>query len=245
MLDGVLLCSGGFDSAAYGILLKKAGLDLQPVYVSHRPNVGNVTKKEIVAASKYAQEVFGRRLLILKPKAKGKEPAWWCDYGDVAFTTKMPVPMSEKRLRNRRFIETLREHDLDRGVVAIGLLGTNERTPKNRLHDEEHDLLARRVRGELMTPQKTFGHLPKLETKIALLKAIGKKAPWPRVMWDSTSCRLYFRKSCGRCWGCKERAIAFMTAWGEDKTDYRKGEWADRYRRGLVEVPATLPDEAA
>lgn len=229
MLDGVLLCSGGFDSVALGILLKKAGYDLQPVYCSHRPNVGNVTKKELEAAARFAKEVAGRRLLILKPHAKGHEPSWWCNYGDVAFTTKMPVPMSDKHLRNRRFVAALREHGLDKGVVAIGLLGTNERTPQNRLADEETDLLARHVRGELITPQGLFGGLPKLDTKVALLRAIGKKNA--ALMWPTTSCRLYFKKACGVCWGCRERVSAFMTAWREDRTNYRPGSPADLLRR--------------
>ena len=234
MLDGVLLCSGGFDSVAYGALLAKAGLKLAAVYCSHRPNVGNVTKKELRAAALFSKKVLGRRLLILKPYAKGKEPSWWCEFGDVAFTTKMPVPKAEKHLRNRRFMAALREHDLDKGVVAIGLLGTNERTPKNRLADEEHDLLKKTIRGELLTPEASFGFKGKLDTKAALLRCIGDDEALRKVIWASTSCRLYFKKHCGTCWGCKERVQAFMKAWGKDRTVYRPGSWADKFRRGII-----------
>lgn len=236
MLDGVLLCSGGFDSVAFGAILAKAGLRVAAVYCSHRTNVGNVTKKEIVAASQFSEKVLGRRLLILKPKAKGKEPAWWCKFGDIAFTKAMPVPKAEKHLRNRRFMAALREHDLDEGVVAIGLLGTNERTPKNRLADEETDLLKKTIRGELLTPQATFGFKGKLATKAALLRCVGKSKKLREALWASTSCRLYFKKHCGRCWGCRERAAAFMEAWGEDKTNYRKGTKADLIRRGKATI---------
>ena len=232
MLDGVLLCSGGFDSVVYGAILAKAGLRLAAVYCSHRPNVGNVTKKELRAAALFSEKVLGRRLLILKPHARGKEPAWWCEFGDVAFTSKMPVPKAQKHLRNRRFMAALREHSLDKGVVAIGLLGTNERTPKNRLADEEHDLLKKTIRGELLTPEATFGFKPKLDTKAALLRCIGKKDEALRkVIWASTSCRLYFKKHCGVCWGCRERVGAFMDAWGEDRTNYRRGSAADLIKR--------------
>ena len=155
--------------------------------------------------------------------------------------------MSRKYLRNRTFLAVLKDLDLDFGVVAIGLLGTNERTPRNRLADEEHGLLKKKTRGRLITPQDLFSHATKgiedanerkLATKTYLLCEIGKRGRWPEIMWGTTSCRLYFKKSSGTCWGCKERAMAFMAAWGEDRTNYRKGSWADRYRRGLrVPVP--------
>lgn len=231
--DGVILLSGGFDSVALGILLKQRGLDLQPVYVSHRPNVGNVTKKELRAASAAACAIFNRGLLIVKWPSKGKEPDWYADFGAVVFNDRLPVPKERKYLRNRTFLAVLRDLDLDFGVVAIGLLGTNERTPRNRLADEEHDLLKKKTRGRLVTPQGLFG-ASKLDTKTALLCAIGKRGKWPELMWSTTSCRLYFKKSCGTCWGCKERAIAFMAAWGEDRTNYRKGRWSDRYRKGKI-----------
>jgi hypothetical protein len=248
--NGVILLSGGFDSVALAIVLKKIGLDLQPVYMSHRPNVGNVTKKEIVAASRVACDVFGRRLLIVKAPAKGKEPEWYHEFGNVAFSKRLPVPMSRKYLRNRTFLAVLGDLDLDFGVVAVGLLGTTERTPRNRLADEEHSLLQKKTKGKLVTPQDLFSSgirssdrtERKLRAKAALLCEIGKRGRWPEIMWGSQSCRIYFKKHDGNCNSCKERAVAFMEAWGEDRTDYRKGSWADRVRRGLL--PALLPTQA-
>jgi 7-cyano-7-deazaguanine synthase in queuosine biosynthesis len=245
--NGVILLSGGFDSVALAIVLKKIGLDLQPVYMSHRANVGNVTKKEIQAASHAACEIFDRSLLIVKAKAKDKEPEWYQEFGNVAFSKRLPVPMSRKHLRNRVFLAVLGDLGLDFGVVAIGLLGTTERTPRNRIADEEHDLLKRKTKGRLVTPQDLFSKAirdkdrtdRKHATKTALLCEIGKRGRWPEVMWGSQSCRLYFKRHDGNCNSCKERVLAFMDAWGEDRTDYRKGSWADRVRRGLL--PPRLP----
>jgi len=247
--NGVILLSGGFDSVALAIVLKKMGLDLQPVYMSHRPNVGNVTKKEIRAASRAACDIFGRRLLIVKARAKGKEPEWYQKFGYVAFSDRLPVPMSRKYLRNRIFLAVLGDLSLDFGIVAIGLLGTTERTPRNRIADEEHALLQKKTKGKLVTPQDLFASSlrvsdrteRKLGTKAALLCEIGKRGRWPEIMWRSQSCRLYFKRHCGTCNSCKERVVAFMEAWGEDRTDYRKGSWSDRVRKGLL--PPLLPSQ--
>ena len=65
----------------------------------------------------------------------------------------------------------------------------------------------------------------------ALLCEIGKRGRYPEIMWKSQSCRLYFKKHCGNCNSCRERAQAFMEAWGEDRTNYRRGSPADLIRR--------------
>jgi len=64
--DGVVLFSGGMDSVAMAILLRQRGFDLVPVFMGHRSNVGNVTRKELRAAHALARPTTGRDLVVAR-----------------------------------------------------------------------------------------------------------------------------------------------------------------------------------
>ena len=230
--DGVILFSGGLDSVMLALLLARRGLSPQPVYMSHRANVGNVTKKELKAASKLAQSILGKKLIIVKAPAKGKEPSWYQDYGDVVFSTRLPVPKERKDQRNRIFLKVLKDLDLAGGTVALGLFDS-EATQENRKRwadirtpDMKRSLADLKTSGELVT-LTSLGY----QDKAAALKSLGRGGKIPSQLWSSESCLMYFNKPCGDCASCKSRAEAFLTAWGEDKTPYRPKSVAGKMKR--------------
>jgi 7-cyano-7-deazaguanine synthase in queuosine biosynthesis len=228
----VILFSGGLDSVMLAMLLKRQGHRPQPVYMSHRANVGNVTKKELKAASKLARSILGKKLIIVKAPAKGKEPSWYNQYGDVLFSQRLPVPKERKDQRNRIFLKVLRDLDLADGLVALGLFDS-EATPKNRKRwadirtpDLERSFDKLKTGGKLVT-LTSLGY----EDKAAALQALGRRGKIPAQLWSSESCLMYFNKPCGDCASCKARAEAFLAAWGEDKTPYRPKSVAGRMKR--------------
>ena len=229
---GVILFSGGLDSVMLALLLKRKGQSPQPVYMSHRGNVGNVTKKELKAASKLARSILGKELLIVKAPAKGKEPSWYGQYGDVVFSKRLPVEKANKDQRNRVFLRVLKDLDLAGGPVALGLLDS-EATPKNRKRwadirtpDLERFFAKLKTRGDLIT-LSSLGY----DNKVEALEALGRRGKIPAQLWSSESCLMYFNKPCGDCASCKARAEAFLAAWGEDKTPYRPKSVAGKMKR--------------
>ena len=230
--SGVILFSGGLDSVMLALLLKRKGQSPQPVYMSHRGNVGNVTKKELKAASKLARSILGKDLLIVKAPAKGKEPSWYGQYGDVVFSKRLPVEKANKDQRNRVFLRVLKDLDLAGGPVALGLLDS-EATPKNRKRwadirtpDLERFFAKLKTRGDLIT-LSSLGY----DNKVEALEALGRRGKIPAQLWSSESCLMYFNKPCGDCASCKARAEAFLAAWGEDKTPYRPKSVAGKMKR--------------
>ena len=228
----IILFSGGLDSVMLAMLLRRQGYRPQPVYMSHRGNVGNVTKKELKAASKLAKSILGKKLIIVKARAKGKEPSWYKQYGDVVFSQRLPVPKERKDQRNRIFLKVLKDLDLADGMVALGLFDS-EATPKNRKRwadirtpDLRRSFAKLKTGGELVT-LTSLGY----EDKAAALQALGRRGKIPSQLWSSESCLMYFNKPCGDCASCKARAEAFLAAWGEDKTPYRPKSVAGRMKR--------------
>jgi 7-cyano-7-deazaguanine synthase in queuosine biosynthesis len=243
----VLLFSGGLDSVALGILLAREGHELEPVYLSHRHG-GNVTRKEAETASELAEEITGRRLVIVK--AVTKDERRWDELGRVVHETKgkLPIPKDKKDSRNRTFLRVLR----DVGImdvadhVAVGILGVEgetefldehqaqalaRRISSRRLRDVSHEELeddARLDPGVLITPA-AMG----ITGKVGLLKAVGRRSKKAvDQLYRSESCLMYFNTACGDCASCKSRAQAFMAAWGEDRTRYRRDTFAWRVQRG-------------
>lgn len=228
--DGVVLFSGGFDSVAMAIIAKSKNKDYIPVFMSHRANVGNVTKKEIMAARKLAKKIFGRELIVFKSEAKSKKVPEW--YGkEVRITKRMPVSKKKKNRRNRIFLEVLQDVGMGDKDILVGTFdGSDESARAGRLHDVTQKGLQAHLRkkggkGKIIVGrnygQKTARQIP---GKIGLLKAIQKlphKQKHKNSLFDSESCLMYFGTHCGDCWSCVERYDAFMDVFGQDKTEYR------------------------
>ncbi|TFH67037.1 MAG: hypothetical protein E4G90_00440 [Gemmatimonadales bacterium] len=226
-----LLFSGGLDSVSLAILLERqglGGLEVLPVYMAHRPG-GNVTKKELEAAGPLAEEITGHELLIVKAKPKGNDD-WYRKLGQVCYSRRLPVSKANKKRRNRTFLKVAKDLGLDQcDRIALGVFGpsANANVPEA---DVCYDQLVKRTpwlkRGQLVTFE-SMG----IFDKTAMLKAVGRGALNRGRVYASESCLMYFNTHCGECISCHQRADAFMEAWGQDKTRYRKGTYADRRKR--------------
>ena len=238
--DGVVLFSGGLDSVALGIMLasnpRKAYL---PVYISHRSNVGNVTKKEILAARKLAKKIFREELLVFKKGTKsGKVPDW---YGKRVYETDtMPVPKNKKNERNRRFLQVLKENGLADKEIWLGVLGIPGAGDRSRAAGRAQDVTKEGLQKHLKKlgakgKIKVVRDIEGVKTKADLLKGlpfyVGTTTPTQDLIVQSQSCLMYFNKPCGDCWSCVERVESMVQAYGRDKTPYRKDSKADKYKR--------------
>jgi hypothetical protein len=228
------LFSGGLDSVALGILLKRQGLKIVPIYMSHRHG-GNVTKKELVTAGQISQELAGRELEIFKKRPAGRgSDAWYSEWGNIHYTPLLPVPKKSKGRRNRTFLRILKKAGLDdMEFVALGVFGpsANPNVPKG---DVCYDALVKSAKWLAPGQLVTFESLG-ITNKADMLRAVGKRSKKNcELLWSSESCLMYFNLPCGNCISCVERAEAFMEAWGKDKTPYRKGTTADKIKRKRV-----------
>lgn len=235
-----LMFSGGLDSVAMAILLKRERLDVIPVYMSHRANGGNVTKKELVTAAGLADELTGHELLIVKkPPLRRGDDAWYSEWGDVHYSRRMPISKKAKGRRNKIFLEVAKQIGLGEcDFVAMGTLGSAGETEflaedrirqlsRQRVNDVSHEKLESVLGpGQLIT----FESLG-IDGKVSMLKAVGRGGRNRELCYESESCLMYFNTHCGDCSSCKGRAQAFMAAWGQDKTRYRKGTFAARQKR--------------
>ena len=223
---GSILWSGGIDSTALGLLMRRQGERLQAVYCCHRRNGGNVTKKEIVAASKLADAIWQTDMLIVYWKRKGGPPTWLDEYGDVGDSRHMPVPTSAKDHRNRRMLQALDDHDLADGTIGVGIIGIpSERGGRQRAIDTDPAELRK------LHPGIVSGN-DYATDKADLIRKVGRRGNNADLLYATESCLMYFAKHCGNCWSCVDRARAFMAAWGEDRTDYRKDTTAWKVARG-------------
>jgi 7-cyano-7-deazaguanine synthase in queuosine biosynthesis len=223
--DGAILFSGGLDSVGLAILLKRQGHDLVPLYGSHRSNVGNVTRKEVQVAGELAREILGRDLVIAKPRAKGREAPWYAQAGEVVYTKRLPVTKARKPWRNRILLDVAADLGLGR-TVAVGVFGD----PHDQARAADVDKaslqrhLRKRVRGAtILTPPDLSVH-----SKADLIRQAGKTRRERDWLTRSESCLMYFNTPCGDCWSCKDRAEAFLEAWGYDPTPYRPSSTAGR-----------------
>jgi 7-cyano-7-deazaguanine synthase in queuosine biosynthesis len=227
--DGAILFSGGLDSVGLAILLKRQGYDLVPVYGSHRTNVGNVTRKEVRVAGELAREILDRDLVIAKPRSKGREADWYSEAGHVVYTDRMPVPKARKPWRNRILLDVVADLGLGR-LVAVGTFGDPH--DQARAADVEKPSLQRHLRKRVRSAKVITPPDLGIESKAELIRAVGRRGRAPDWLARSESCLMYFNQPCGDCWSCKDRAEAFLEAWGSDPTPYRPSSTAGRLVRG-------------
>ena len=235
---GVILFSGGLDSVALAMArnIKEGAVPLLPVYISHRSNVGNVTKKEIRTAQKLAKKILGEELMVIKADSKsGNLPEW---YGKRVFVTeRMPVEKTQKNKRNRKFLEVLKDYGLADKQIWTGVLGIPGAGDRSRAAGRAKDVTKEGLQEHLKSiggkgKIKVVRDIPGVKTKADLLKKIEKhyKKRFRPDIFESQSCLMYFNKPCGDCWSCVERAESIMQAYGQDKTPYRKDSKADKIR---------------
>jgi 7-cyano-7-deazaguanine synthase in queuosine biosynthesis len=231
MKSCALLFSGGLDSVALAILLKREGMNVVPVYMSHRHG-GNVTKKEVVTAGQLARPLTDNDLVIVKRRpAKQGADAWYSEWGLVTYSRRLPVSKKNKKKRNRTFLKIAKDIGLDQcDFVALGVFGPSA-NPNVPEADVCYEKLVKATRwlgpGQLVT----FESLG-ITSKADMLRAVTKRGERNRnMLWNSESCLMYFNTHCGECVSCHERVDAFMDAWGEDRTKYRKGTYAHRRKR--------------
>ena len=223
--EAVLLLSGGMDSVILASILERRGYDLTLAFMSHRGNVGNVTKKELAAASKLAEQM-GRPLLIFKPES-ASTPPWYDQYGLVVQTDLLPVQSPDKDWRNRRFLEVLHQYGMADGDVALGVFGTEIHERTQRRAD---DVTQAGLQGHLhkIGGAGTILTMAEFGDKVGALKALQAKDR-PRVL-ASESCLMWFNTPCGDCWSCMDRVKSITAAWGKDGTPYRVGSKAGRFK---------------
>ena len=245
--DGVILFSGGLDSvglAEYLTLKKTKKYKYLPVYISHRAS-SNTTKKEIEKASRLAQSILGRGLMIFKPDAKsGSLPSWYFDNKaqvrgvGVPPTGRLPVKKANKNMRNRICLEVLNDVGLANKEIWLGTFGGGERSRQaGRAQDvNKKGLQAHLKKIGAKGKIKVVSDLPGIKNKVDLLLALtdpndgGIHPVTKQRMFMSQSCLMYFNKPCGNCWSCTDRAEALMLAYGEDKTPYRQNSKADKIK---------------
>ena len=247
--DGIILFSGGMDSVGLAeyLTLKKPNQKYLPVYISHRANGSNVTKKEIEKASRLAQSILGRGLMIFKPDAKnGSIPAWYFEnYAQVRGVGvppagRLPVKKANKNMRNRIFLEVLNDVGLADKEIWLGTFGGGERSRQaGRAQDVNKEGLQAHLKkigakGKIKVVSDVPGIKNKVDLLLALTDSNGEIHPITKQrMFMSQSCLMYFNKPCGDCWSCTDRAEAMISAYGEDKTPYRQNSKADKIKKGI------------
>ena len=230
---GVILFSGGLDSVAVAMLLAKRKSKYLPIYLSHRANVGNVTKKEIIAAQKLAKKILGEELMVFKADTKGKLPEW---YGKrVRITDRMPVKKKDKNKRNRTFISVLQDEGLADKEIWLGVFSTpGQHQSRAAKAGRSQDVTKEGLQKHL----KSIGGKGKIKT-VRDIKGVKSKADLLRKLpkgfkpdvFQSQSCLMYFKQPCGDCWSCVERVEAITQVYGQDRTPYRKNSKADKIKK--------------
>ena len=238
MSDGAILFSGGMDSVILAIIARSRGHNLIPFFMSHRANVGNVTKKELRAASELAKATTGNNLIIIKPFTK-TTPKWYSDFGDVHESDLLPVVKGNKDRRNRVFIDVLDEFGQADGIVALGLFGSTRVDGKERTKERADDIIPSRLskylksigsKGTILSLAEYAGAGGEAGGKTRALKDLPASAK--KHVLASESCLMWFGKPCGDCWSCMDRVKSITAAWGKDTTPYRAGSKADKHKKG-------------
>ena len=188
----VQLLSGGFDSVGQAILLQSQGHKIYPMYVRFRVGGGKQVKEE--AAVVRVSET--------------------CNFTTPYIHTHR-IPKDQYGTRNRQLCMLASVYATSIGIshVAIGSqLFDGVELHGNILRDDLDPKHLQRAVPDGITV------LPGQMWKAALLKAI--PANMRKVMFESTSCQMWFKDECGKCFACVERHAAFLVAMGYDYTQY-------------------------
>lgn len=186
----ILLFSGGFDSVGHAMHLLNQGHEVVALYVKFRKG-GGKQAKELETAKKIAG-----RLRI---------PFWVKQYH---------IPKEEYHHRDRTLVRIASGYARETGAhrVAISTSYYPEiATPVANIDWE--DLKPENLAEVAGMPVTTLEML-----KSELLEAL--RPEQQKLLFETTSCQLWFKKECGRCYRCAERHAAFMATLDYDETEY-------------------------
>jgi hypothetical protein len=174
------------------------------VYVSYRANEGGKTQKDLRAVRRVAE-------LMRLP-----EP----------IVVRSPLGRRPKSWRNRHIIDALGAEAFARGQPYVAL-GTY-RPPRSQL-----TRLSRATRNDLNPALlKRYGRR-QWHVSVITLDDFGVRDKWVafrdisgdadrKALFATTSCQLWFKKECGRCYSCRARHEAFTAVFGHDPTVYSR-----------------------
>jgi len=187
----VQLMSGGLDSVGQAILLKEERHEVQPLYVKFRIG-GGKQAKEIRAAKKLSSILKFPEPIIVKHRIKKEE----------------------YETRDRQLVTIAASIAREKGYDAIAIATS--------YYPEVEDPVAD-IDWEDMNPEKLeeAAEMKVITLEMHKAELLQKIDPtYIDSLFETTSCQLWWKKECGRCYRCAERHAAFVALLGFDKTEY-------------------------
>ena len=186
----VQLMSGGFDSVGQAMLLLNQGHEVQPLYIRFRLG-GGKESKEINRSQECAQKLGLPEPIIIRHR----------------------IPSSEYDRRDHTLVELAagiaREIGYEAVAIATSYYPGTDAVANIDWEDMNPRSLEQRAGMKVFTLEMHKGEL------LHQLEPAQK-----RILFDTTSCQLWFKLECGRCYRCAERHAAFIVALGYDNTVY-------------------------
>jgi len=186
----VQLMSGGLDSVGQALLLSREGHEILPLYVKFRIG-GGKQAKEINRTEKLSAIAGFLKPVIIKHRIRKEE------YGT----------------RDRQLVkiaaDVAREKGFDAVAIATSYYPDMESVADIDWEDMNPILLEKAAGMKVVTLEMH---------KSTLLQRLN---PADReLLFETTSCQLWWKKECGRCYRCAERHAAFLVVLGYDRTEY-------------------------
>lgn len=190
-MDIVQLMSG-YDSVAMALVLQDEGHAIFPLYVNFRRGGGKASK-EMSSMRKVIGMTHFQPLKVIKHY----------------------IPKAKYDTRNRTLCKLAAHYAQDQDIshVAIGsqlfagvaLIGDFPRA------DVDPATLQASV------PEGITVITGQMHKSVATYKLCTKDR---RILFETTSCQLWYKDECGQCFSCVERHAAFVTVMGYDHTTY-------------------------
>ncbi len=188
----VQLMSGGFDSVAQALYLQSEGHVIYPLHIRFRKGGGKVAKEE------QAVRIVSEMASFIKPHFMIHR-----------------IPREEYDTRNRVLVAVASGYAQEIGVsvVAIGshmFEGIDLRGDFPREDADPRHLQGAAHNGIKVWASQTY--------KAPLLRSIPHNMQ--HIVFESTSCQMWYTDDCGKCFSCIERHAAFIVVMGYDHTTY-------------------------
>ncbi len=186
----IQLMSGGMDSVGQALLLKAEGHLIQPLYVKFRIG-GGKQAKEIAAVTKISSIVGFPKPIIVTHRIRKEEYA----------------------TRDQKLVQiagtVARQIEFEAVAIATSYYPDEEPVANIDWADLNPENLEEAAGMKVITLEMH---------KAALLQ---KLSPENReLLFNTTSCQMWWKDECGRCYRCAERHAAFISLLGYDKTRY-------------------------
>jgi 7-cyano-7-deazaguanine synthase in queuosine biosynthesis len=186
----IQLFSGGFDSVGQAILLLNEGHEVVAMYVKFRKGGG-----------KQAKEL--------------KRAKWFAEQLRIPFVVwEHRIPKSEYSRRDHTLVEIAAKYARSTGAHRVAIATSYQPDVANPIANIDwEDMNPESLSKAAGMPVETLEKL-----KSELLDELWEDQR--EMLFETTSCQLWFKKECGRCYRCAERHAAFMVALGYDQTEY-------------------------